>query len=301
MRCMRRRAEWCATRLALLLASGASSALALSTSAPPVIDANEGGAPAPESSRESEGGGDEPWYRYWEEQRPRVFLGGNVAVGAFNQASLQLGYGRPQWIWGALQLQGASTTEFGALLTNLRFDGILLNAQLGVRRTWAYERRRPRRSSSYSAFGDSSDPRNHYSSLDTWLWGYVPLGAVLGYWEVSGIWVFGDFSEHAIFSEYHRFTLNEQLSLMPRATIWIKLHGERILVGPAADVVLSPTRPALVRIGASFIWQFTPHLSLSALASVPAFTPDDYDLCTQSWGIFRLTYAFATGEPRPGL
>lgn len=242
-----------------------------------------------------------PLYEYWAEQTARPFVAGQAGVGAFNQVTAQVGYGRPFWIWGGLQTQIASTTEFGSILVGPRFDAILLNLMVDVRRTWAYSRRRSETASAYDAFGEGDDPRNHYTSLDAWIWGYVPLGRLLGYWEFSSVYAFSDPSPYAIFEEYYRLTLEGQLGMMARTVLQMKFYDERILVGPAADVALSPSRSPLVRVGASFSWQFTSHLSLQMLLTLPVASPDNFDAFTQSWGLARVSYSFATGEPRPGL
>jgi hypothetical protein len=245
-----------------------------------------------------------PPYTYWAEQVPRYFVSADVAVGAFNRARLAVGYGRPYFIWGGLEVQAATTTEFGTVLIGPRFDALLVNVSFDVRGSFAYAREQPLRRASYASFDAEGTPGvpNHYGSLDAWLWGYVPTGPLplLGYWEVGATYLLADPAPYAVFEEYMRFTLNGRAALMARSLISVKLVGERLLIGPAVDVVLSPERAALLRVGGGASYQFTPHLALSVLLTVPVISPDALDWYTQSWGIGRLSYSWASGEPRPG-
>lgn len=240
---------------------------------------------------------------YWKHQSVRAFLAVDVAIGAFNRVRVQAGYGRPNWSWMGVLAEGASTTEFGAVLGAVRADFLAVNLQLDVRGTWSYVRRQPALAAVYADadFTASGAPANHYGSFDAFIWGYVPVGPTLGYWEVGSVLLLHDVEERATFEEYIRLTMNGRFAAMVRAAYWLRLVERRLFVGPAADFVVSPERDILVRVGASASYQFTPHLGLSALWTVPVVGPDpDLDWFTQSWGILRLTWCWATGEPRPG-
>lgn len=225
-----------------------------------------------------------------------------MAIGAFNRARVYSGYGRPNWVWAGALIEGASTTEFGAVLGGVRADLLAVNLQLDVRGTWSYSRHRPARASEYtdSDFTAASAPANEYGSFDAFIWGYVPAGPTLGYWEAGSVVLLHD-DERATFEEYIRLTMDGRFAAMVRTAWWVRLVHGRLLVGPAADFVVSPERSALVRVGGSAAYQFTPHFGLTALWTVPVVGPDpELDWFTQSWGILRLTWCWATGEPRPG-
>jgi hypothetical protein len=205
-----------------------------------------------------------------------------------------------------MEAQTATTTEFGAVLAGPRLDALAVNGSVNLRQTWAYARRQPLRARSYASLDaptETPGPRSRYASVDAWLWGYVPAGSIpiLAYWEVAGVHLLSDPAPRAVFEEYLRATLNGRNALMVRSVIWHVSFGESLLVGPAADAVVSPEPAALVRVGGSVNLQITKHLSSSVLLSVPVLSPDTLDWFTQSWGIGRLTYFWSTGEPRPGL
>ena len=245
-----------------------------------------------------------PPYTYWAEQTSRWFVSADVAVGAFNRGRVSIGYGKPYWTWFGLEFQAATTSEFGTLLFGPRIDALLVNASLDLRGTFAYAREQPLRAESYGSFELEGTPgvKNEYGSLDAWIWGYVPAGPVplVGYWEVGGTYLLSDPSPYAVFEEYMRYTMNGRTALMLRAVLSVKLFSDRLLLGPAVDGVLSPERSGVLRVGGAASYQFTPHLALNLLLTVPVVSPDSLDWYTQSWGIGRLSYAWASGEPRPG-
>jgi len=129
-------------------------------------------------------------------------------------------------------------------------------------------------------------------------WGFIPAGPTFGYWEVSEIWIPGKAPGDALFEEYTRFTLNENSATTVRGGWNLLLLHDQLFFGPAADFVAAPGRDSLLRLGANFAFQFNEHLSFMANFTVPVVSPDSIDWFTQSWGVGRLTYRFATDEPK---
>lgn len=243
---------------------------------------------------------DEPWWKYWEAQESRAFVSFDTRVGASQQVRSIIGYGKPFWTYSGLEIFAGSTTEFSAWSIGPRLDLLAVNASFDFRRTHALSRVRPLAKESYSKLEKArhSVHANRYSALDGWLWGYVPLGPTLTYWEVGGVHLLKDPGERAIFEEYYRFTMNERTALSLRTLIWLNLLESSVNVGPSVDAALSPARGALVRVGGSLIVRFSEHTKCQLALTVPVASPDTLDWITQSWGTLTLGYSFATGEPR---
>lgn len=244
----------------------------------------------------------EPWYRYWADQDARWFVSSDASLGFTQSLRGTVGYGQPFWRFVGLEAQVLSTLEFGAIAVGPRIDALFINALFDVRSTWAYSRHRPLRADTYTTFEDASGPVSKYAALEGSLWTYLPLGPVLGYVEVNGIYVWDKrASPYAVFEEYYRATLNADTAMFARAMLSVSAFRESLRFGPAGDLVLTPGRDPLVRVGGVIMQQFTPHLTLTVALTVPVASPDELPMFTQSWGILRLRYSFASGEPEPGF
>ena len=245
---------------------------------------------------------EDPWWKYWQEQKPRAFVSFDTRLGAFGQVRSIIGYGKPFWTFTGLEVFAGSTAEFAAWSIGPRLDLLAINASFDFRRTHAYTRERPLVAESYSTL--EKVPRtphpNRYSSLDGWLWGYLPAGPILTYWELGGVYLLDAPSSRAVFEEYYRFTIHRRTALSLRTLIWLSLLESSFNIGPAIDAVVTPGRDALLRVGGSVFLRFTEHLKCQLALTVPISSPDELDWFTQSWGSLNLGYTFATGEPRLG-
>lgn len=239
----------------------------------------------------------QPWYRHWERQHPRWFLSGDVSLGFTQSLRTTVGYGQPFWRFIGIDAQALSSLEFGAVAIGPRIDALFINGLLDVRSTWSYSRRQPLPAESYATFDGATGPLARYMALEGALWSYLPLGPTLAYAELNGLCVWGKgVPTSAVFEEYYRATLNANTALFARAMWSMRLLRESLRFGPASDLVLTPGRTPVVRVGGFVAQQFTPHLALTVLLTLPVATPDELPVFTQSWGIARVTYSFATGE-----
>lgn len=238
---------------------------------------------------------------YWAEQQARLFVSGEVSLGVVNRLSAAVGYGRPHYLWAGVEAGAVTTFEFGAIYASLRLVLLAVNADLGVRATHSYKRTYPELQERYddAALTASSSQLQSTLSLDARLEGYVPLGPVLGFWNVTHERVLNQPETRALFLEYMRYTVDAPHATMLRSAWFARLYDDRLFVGPAVDAVVSEGRGVLVRAGAALHLRLSPHLSLAGILTVPLVTPDAIDWFTQSWGFFRIQYAFATGERGP--
>jgi hypothetical protein len=250
----------------------------------------------------SDQAGDARPQNYWESQGARWFVGGDLAAGAFNRVRVGAGYGKPHWMWAGVDAQAASTTEFATGLVGLRADLLLINATVAARSTWSYSRRRLAIAESYrdADLTRTAERMSRYVSLDAWLWGYLPAGPLLGYWEFGAIWVPSVPRDGGVFEEFLRHPMVGATALSGRLVVWVPLLDDALLVGPAADVVDTSERGALWRAGPSVGAQLTDHLRADAAWTFAVASPDRLDWFTESWGLGRVTWTWATGEPEPG-
>lgn len=240
---------------------------------------------------------------YWEGQPSRWFASGMVHVGAYSGARLSTGFGKPHWTWVGLQSQVATSSQFVAAEIALRADMLGINANIGLRRIWTYGHRRPLLKPTYedSDLVDGSHPLSRYNSLFAGLWGFVPVGPTLAYWEASGLYVPGMGTGRALFSEFFRYTMDGSTAAMVRAVVWYKFLEDSLLIGPAFDSAFDGNRPAVIRLGGSAIYRLSAHLTIQALLTVPVSSPDNIGWFTQSWGAGQIAFTYATDEPAPGL
>lgn len=240
---------------------------------------------------------------YWSEAPTRAFVAAAVGLGPLSKASLLAGYGKPHWMFVALETQAYSTFEFAATSAGLRADFLVLNASVDVRRTWAYSRRLPERAETFddASLVNPTRPRSEYTAVDLLVWGYVPVGPTLGYWELTQTFFPDKPDDAALFEEWMRFTTNEGSATMGRFVWSYVFWDRRALVGPALDLAFAPGRSPVVRVGAAFDFQITTHLGVALYASAPVASPDSIGWFDQSWGIARLNWRWASGESRPGF
>lgn len=246
---------------------------------------------------------EESW-GYWGDQPSRWHLSSELSAGAPMIANVAFGYGKPHWIWGGLGAQALTTSEFGAVRGGLHLHLLLANLSLQLRRTFAYERRFPVIADAYDDpdLKETSRPSSHYTSLDGSLHGVIPVGPTVGIWLVYGELVLDVPAGAAVFSEFLRAVLNEPAGLQPQLGWYYRLFDDRLLIGPAVDLVLTPGRDPVLRVGGGAFYTFGDHLSVEVLGTLPVASPDpDFDVFLQSWGIARVKWKWATGEPEPGF
>lgn len=242
--------------------------------------------------------------RYWEQQPARPFLAGHVALGGLNRLMLATGYGRPHWLWGGLQLEAMTTTEFAALYAGLELELLVVNLALGFRNTWSYGKYLPLVAPSYTendVYANPGRPRATYQSFDFGLWGYVPVWRTLGYWEFTGSWLPFKSPEVAVFDEFLRFTISGAFGALGRLLWGVRLWGNRITVGPMVELVGATGRPMMVRVGGGLMFTLTRHLSIKLNLAAPVTSPDAMGWFTQSFAVARITWSWALGETRWGF
>lgn len=241
---------------------------------------------------------------YWGDQKARGFAAGDLAAGVVSGASVTAGYGKPHFVFLGVRAEGLLTTDFLASTVGLQANALLLNVHARIRRTIAHSHRFPEVLDSYDAsdLAEANAPRARYTSFDLVLSGVIPLGPILGYWRGYGIWMFDVPADRAVLAEMVRYTTHDPRAFMVYASLWWRLLGDAVLLGPGADVSFSSGRKALIRVGPSAIWSLGPHLSLEAILTLPVSSPDPgYGLLDQAWGNLGVRWKWATGEPAFGL
>lgn len=240
---------------------------------------------------------------YWQHQDERWFAWTKLGLGLANSAQLFVGHGKPNWTWAGLSAGTVATGEFFSIAAGPQFELLLANAFVRVRHVRSFSRRQPQLAGRYdrSDLQDETRPRSSYTSLSGSLYGYVPVGRFLGMWTLNADYVL-DFPEEAgLFNEFFRYTMNEDRLLMSQMVWWLKTARDRLLLGPAADLALTPSRPALVRAGGSVVWRLGPHLQAQIWLTFPVNSPDSVGWLLPVWGTARIQWNWASGEPKPAL
>jgi hypothetical protein len=106
----------------------------------------------------------------------------------------------------------------------------------------------------------------------------------------------------AVFSEFFRYTAHEPRVFLCHTAWWWRFLEDSLLVGPAADLAVTPGRDPVVRVGGAVLLALGPHLSIDVIGTLPVTSPDpQLGALFQAWGIAVLRWKWATGDPRPGL
>lgn len=240
---------------------------------------------------------------YWQYAEPRLFAWTKLGLGVANSAQLFLGYGRPNWTWVGLSAGTVVTGEFVSFSGGPQFELLFANAFVRVRHVRTFSRRQPEPARHYERadLRDDARPRSFYTSLSGSLYGYLPAGRFLGMWVFNADYVLGFPDDAALFNEFFRYTMNHERLLMPQLVWWLKLAQDRLMLGPAADVTLTPNRPTLLRAGGSIVWRMGPHLQAQAWLTFPVNSRDSVGWLLPAWGTARIQWNWASEETKPGL
>jgi hypothetical protein len=266
---------------ALLLA--AAPARATQPTPPP-----EGGAPRGED-------------RPWESGTPRAFAAGRLEAGLHGRVLLQLGYGQPHWAWAGIQGAALVTPHTAGVEAAVRGALPFLDLQVALRRTRSFDRPLLAARESH---GEAELEGGHarLTVLDADLSGVVPVPGGLAAWELEWVRPLG------LAAGAHAFEETWQVAVGPRGAGAFRLGWlagpflGRARLGPFAEAVrLFGRDETVVRAGGALLLTLGPHLSLLASGFAPVSGPDRFDAFTATYGTLALRWAFATGDPAPGL
>lgn len=238
-----------------------------------------------------------PWY--WDEEKARLFAAGRVGAGATITGELDIGYGKPFWLWAGFQGWGAATTESAMASAGFKLALPIVELTGGYRFNYAYARSPLAERGAYtSAELDAHDASHRYDALDMDLIGFVPLPHLV---------VVPQLGFHRVLEQQAPLYEEEQRVIMaPPWLLYAKL-GALVTWGPARRYGLGALfehfavgrRQTISRLGPWFVARFTPHLMLQVLATLPVRGPDELSFYDGMGGTATLRYSWASGESAP--
>lgn len=233
--------------------------------------------------------------QYWSSGKLRLFAAAVVDVGTSVRPRLLLGYGRPHWTWGGIELEAATTTSAGIAAVRARIALVAADLSVGLRRTWSYRRTWLTPASSYTDTDLEGSPKARYRSLDLVAWGLVPVGPGFAQWEVEAVRLYGIPRGVDVYEEWLRAAVRAPWTSATRLAYAYTFFHERAAVGAMVEW-LWLGRGSLYRAGPLVSYTFTPHWQASILLTTPVQGPDDLSFFTGLYGTARVRWQFATGE-----
>ena len=236
---------------------------------------------------------------YWDEEKARTFVAGRVGAGASLSGELDVGYGKPFWLWGGFQAWGVATTESAMASGGFKLALPIAELTCGYRMNYAYRRSPlPGKAGYTSADLDAYDAAHRYDALDLDLIGFVPLPHLLLVPQLGFHRTLGESAP--LYEEAQR------VIMAPPWLLYGKL-GALVTWGPKRRYGLGVLfeqfavgRDSMVsRLGPWFVARFTPHLMLQAVATLPVRGPDRLSFYDGMGGTATLRYSWASGESQP--
>jgi hypothetical protein len=233
---------------------------------------------------------------YWENVRPRPFAGAIIDVGASVRARALLGYGKPHWTWGGIELEGGTTSDAGITAVRARLALVIADVGLAYRRTRAYRRTWLTSERGYTDGDLLGRPRARYRSLDLDVWGLIPAGSGFVQWELEAVRMYGIPKGAEVYEEWLRAPVRPPWTTASRLAYAYTFFEGRAAVGAMAEWLWLGGRGSLYRAGPLLSYTFTPHWEATLLLTTPLHSPDDLSLFTGLYGTVRVRWRFASGE-----
>jgi len=231
-----------------------------------------------------------PQHSPWQSNRATYFVQGLTDLGViYTRPRVMLGYGAPHWQYVALDAFWVVTNSFTAPYVGWRASLPFLDAMLGVRTVYPYNREllAPRRSHTGPELGlDPGGERSTYSAIDFELAAYAPLLHGVLFLDVHPVCVDAPREQH-LYEEMLRAVMRPPFAVGLRGGYMYGIGpAENPKVGVVAEYVLLPGRPGNVtRAGPIGLLRLSRSLELMAAFSAVADSPD-------SLGIWHGPYAF---------
>jgi hypothetical protein len=234
---------------------------------------------------------------YWSKQRLRPFVAGVLDVGTSARGRLMLGYGRPHWTWGGIELEGGSTSDTAISAVRARIALVIADVGVAYRGTWAYRRTWLERASGYRESDIKGGPKTRYRSLDIDVWGLIPAGSGFVQWELEAVRLYGIPRGRDIYEEWLRAPVRPPWTTASRLAYAYTFWDGRAAIGAMAEWLWLGGHGALYRLGPLLSYAFTPHWEATVLLTTPVHSPDDLAFFTGLYGTVRVRWKFASGEP----
>lgn len=238
---------------------------------------------------------------YWDGEKTRSFVAGRAGAGASLSGELDVGYGKPFWLWAGFQGWGVATSE--SAMASAGFKLALPIAELtgGYRVTYAYARAPlPVQPSYSSADLDQHDGDHRYDALDMDVIGFVPLPHLALVPQVGFHRTLGEGAP--LYEEEQRVIITPPwLAYAKLGALFTWGPVRRYGLGALFEQFAVGREMMVSRLGPWFVARFTPHLMLQMLATLPVRSPDQLSFYDGMGGTVSLRYSWASDESAPAF
>jgi hypothetical protein len=241
---------------------------------------------------------------YWAQGRIRPFFAAVFDVGGiFARTEMNVGYGRPHYAWGGLEVAAKLALGGVTIYAGPRLTLANLDLRAGVRAFSATGQNLvvPEESVDRNDLERESPPRSHYQAVDAELNLNVPApgGAVGFLFGISGI--VGVPEGFFVFDDILRVVVDPPIVWHSRLAYVANVGRDHMLaVGGTLEIIGNPERDLVVlRTGPIVTLSLTDHLQATGAAAFVVASRDDLGIAGDDIGQIALRYRWASGEPWP--
>jgi hypothetical protein len=241
---------------------------------------------------------------YWSAGKPRWFAAATFDAGAiFFRPELNLGWGKPHYAWGGLELSPQLSLAGVSTFTGAKFvvPGFMLRAG-GRYNVWSNRRLlEPRETYTREQIELGGNPSSKYFMLDAEMTFDVPLpvGTLVS---VGSLHYLGGIPEpFNVFEQSLRLVVKPPLVWRSRTAYLLGLGTyDTARIGGMFEMLGSPARDeVMMRVGPAFAVALTHHLQATVVAAFPIMSKDGIGLESADFGQVSLSYRWATGDRWP--
>jgi hypothetical protein len=236
---------------------------------------------------------------YWSRGEARPFASGRAIAGlGYARLAGNLGYGKPHWTWAGLEMGGFVSPFYATVDAGVHASLVVFELSVAMRRTFSFAHVSvPSAETISSSALDADGPKARTTTLDIYLWGFIPYNRWLVAWETVFERPLGAPDDTLWFEEYQRVMMSNRGLGAVKLTPTIRL-GASVYLGPMAEFLFLFGRPdsSVLRLGPSVYWSVSDHFELISYATHPVLTPDRLSLFDRTYAAIGLRYRFATGE-----
>lgn len=284
--------------------ASAALAAALLTASHAALAQDVSDVPSTVGPRLATGGVITDFQPYWSAGKPRWFAAATFDAGAiFFRPELNLGWGKPHYAWGGLELSPQLSLAGVSTFTGAKFvvPGFMLRAG-GRYNVWSNRRLLvPRETYTREQIELGGHPSSKYFTLDAEMTFDVPLpvGTLVS---VGSLHYLGGIPEpYNVFEQSLRLVVKPPLVWRSRTAYLLGLGTyDTARIGGMFEMLGSPARDeVMMRIGPAFTVALTHHLQATVVAAFPVMSKDGIGLESADFGQVSLSYRWATGDRWP--
>ncbi|MDX2018936.1 MAG: hypothetical protein SF187_01750 [Deltaproteobacteria bacterium] len=222
----------------------------------------------------------------------RLFVSGEAAAGGMVRSQVALGYGRPHQAWSGAEVWGLTFSTFGSVGASLRGKLPFIDANIGIRQTWAYQFGRLPPEEHHRGVDDSG-AQNRYVAIDAGVTLYAP--APYGYAFVWADLTLPDIPNDAhIYEEHLRAIVGRGASWAVRPTYLFATNESRLSFGPMLEYVrLGGRRAGMWRVGGCVFYELSKRWDFGLVLTGAVSGPDELSLWDGMWGTGRFRYRWS--------